>query len=50
MSITSAARSMSDSDTPEAMRPTLPIEAGTIIMASKRAEPLAAGENMSALS
>ena len=47
LSITSAARSISDCDTPEAMRPTLPIDAGTTIMASQRAEPLATDDHMS---
>ena len=47
LSITSAARSMSVRDTPEAIRPTVPIEQGTIIIEFQRAEPLAIDAHIS---
>ena len=46
LSITSAVRSISVEEIPEAIRPTLPIDAGTTTIASNTAEPLAEGANI----
>ena len=50
LSITSAARSMSERDMPDATRATVPIEAGMTTIASQRAEPLATDAHISLLS
>ncbi len=47
LSITSAHRDIRESDTPEATRPMVPIDAGAIIIAEYCAEPLAGGAKRS---